>query len=84
MDAAQPTPFPGRLPHLNDYPSQRCAAALPAPAVVALLDSAGGVLLPPSRERAVAVLAPIASSDAAFRFLEEDPGAVVPRARVTR
>ncbi|KAG2562178.1 uncharacterized protein LOC120644453 [Panicum virgatum] len=61
------------------------AAALPAPAaaaavsaVAALLDSAAGDLLPPSRERAVAVLAAFASSDAACRFLAEDPGAVVP------
>ena len=61
------------------------AAALPAPAaaaavsaVAALLDSAGGDLLPSSRERAVAVLAAFASSGAACRFLAEEAGAVVP------
>jgi len=61
------------------------AAALPAPAaaaavsaVAALLDSAGGDLLPSSCERAVAVLAAFASSGAACRFLAEEAGAVVP------
>ncbi|XP_039851250.1 skin secretory protein xP2-like [Panicum virgatum] len=47
-------------------------------AVAALLDSAGGDLLPSFRERAVAVLAAFASSGAACRFLAEEAGAVVP------
>lgn len=61
------------------------AAALPAPsaaaavsAVAALLDSAGGDLLPSSRERAVSVLAAFASSESACRFLAQESGAVVP------
>ncbi|CAO2149031.1 unnamed protein product [Urochloa humidicola] len=59
-------------------PSSAAAAAVSA--VAALLDCPGADLLPATRERAVAVLAAFASSDAARRFLVEDSvsAAVVP------
>ncbi|CAO2147196.1 unnamed protein product [Urochloa humidicola] len=62
----------------SSLPSSGAAAAVSA--VAALLDCPGADLLPATRERAVAVLAAFASSDAARRFLVEDSisAAVVP------
>ncbi|CAN6372143.1 unnamed protein product [Urochloa humidicola] len=62
----------------SSLPSSAAAAAVSA--VAALLDCPGADLLPATRERAVAVLAAFASSDAARRFLVEDSisAAVVP------
>ncbi|KAG2549585.1 hypothetical protein PVAP13_9KG249539 [Panicum virgatum] len=65
---------PAPAPSTPSVAGGRTTAAVSA--VAALLDSAGGDLLPSSRERAVAVLAAFASSGAACRFLAEEAGAV--------